>query len=270
MTLGFYMVIKVAVSILMVVVLSWVAERAGPRIAGVISGYPLGAAISLFFIGLEQGADFAARSAIFTAGGLAATLAFVAGYLLGLHRAEERGRAAALALAVLSAMATYGLTAWVLANIALGWLSAPAVALSAIVLADRAFRWVPEATIQQVAARRWVVTLCRAVFAAAVILVITAAAGIVGPRWAGLFAAFPITMLPLLVILQAAHQPSHVRTLIRNVPRGMVSLLVYTLTVAATYGRLGIVAGTLMGYLAATVYLVGLETLRKRHLRRQL
>src|SRR5210317_1720551 len=81
---GLFSVVKVLVSILVVVLLSLIAEHAGPRVAGIVSGYPLGAAISLFFIGIEIDPAFAARGAIFTAAGLSATVAFLGGYLLGL------------------------------------------------------------------------------------------------------------------------------------------------------------------------------------------
>ncbi|MBR9979493.1 MAG: hypothetical protein KFF50_00555 [Desulfatitalea sp.] len=265
-TIGLYTAIKVVASILVVLLLSLIAERIGPRFAGVVSGYPLGAAISLFFIGLEQGAGFAAHSAIFAAGGLAATVAFVAGYLLGLRGAEGRRRFSALAMAVLSAFCAYGLAAWGLSVLALNWLGAPAIALLAIILGNRLFRAVPEVAIQQKMRLGIAITLLRALFAAVVILAITTAAHAVGPRWAGLFSAFPITMLPLLVIIQATYQPAHVRTIIRNIPRGLISLLVYTLTVAATYPKLGIAAGTLVGYLGATVYLVAMEMHRQRRL----
>ncbi len=99
----------------------------------------------------------------------------------------------------------------------------------------------------------------RAGFAAVVILAITTVAGVVGPRWAGLFSAFPITMLPLLVIIQFTYQPEHVRTIIKNVPRGLGSLLVYAMVVAASYPGLGIAWGTILGYLAATLYLILIE-----------
>ena len=100
---GLFAVVKVLVSILVVVLLSLIAEHAGPRVAGIVSGYPLGAAISLFFIGIEIDPAFAARGAIFTAAGLSATVAFVGGYLLGLKAAEERRRMPALLLALLPA-----------------------------------------------------------------------------------------------------------------------------------------------------------------------
>ena len=70
LSFGLFPMVKVLVSILVVVLLSLIAEHAGPRVAGVVSGYPLGAAISLLFIGIEISPAFAARSAGFTAAGL--------------------------------------------------------------------------------------------------------------------------------------------------------------------------------------------------------
>jgi hypothetical protein len=256
---GLLTTVKLLVSVLMVVLLSLIAEWSGPRMAGIVSGYPLGAAISLFFIGVEIGPAFAAESALFTAAGLAATVSFVAGYLLGLTLAEGRRRPTALTLALVPALAAYGLVAWVLSAIRINWVSAPLIAMASLVLAGRIFRRIPDAAIRRTIRLRPAVTLLRAAFAAFIILVITAAAKAVGPEWAGLFAAFPITMLPLLAIIQFTYQPSHVRTVIKNVPRGLGSLLIYTLVVAITYADLGIAWGTALGYLAATLYLVALE-----------
>jgi len=258
-SLGLLAAIKILVSVLMVVLLSLIAEWAGPRLAGVVAGYPLGAAISLFFIGLEIDPAFAARSALYTAAGLSATVAFVGGYLAGLSRAESRQRPAAILLAILPALAAYGLTAWILSLVPITWFSAPLIASLSMVLAGWCFRGIPDSAIRHTVRLSLGVTLLRAVFAALVILAITGAARLVGPGWAGLFAAFPITMLPLLAIIQFTYQPAHVRTVIKNVPRGLGALLTYTLVVAATYSALGIVWGTLLGYLAATVYLIALE-----------
>lgn len=261
---GAFAIVKILVSIIVVVLLSLIAERAGPRVAGIVSGYPLGTAISLFFIGIEIDPAFAARSAIFTAAGLSATVAFVGGYLLGLKAAEGRRRMPALLLALLPALAAYGLAAGILSILPINWISAPLIAMASMVLIGRIFRTIPDATIHTKIQLGVAGTLLRALFAALVILVITTAAGMVGPEWAGLFSAFPITMLPLLVIIQFSYQPAHVRTIIKNVPRGLGSLLTYALVVAATYTDLGVAWGTLLGYLAATLYLVMLEYRRNR------
>ena len=62
--------IKIGVAVFMVVGLSLIAEKVSTRFAGLVSGFPLGAAISLFFIGYEIEPSFAARSALFTILGL--------------------------------------------------------------------------------------------------------------------------------------------------------------------------------------------------------
>lgn len=53
------------------------------------------------------------------------------------------------------------------------------------------------------------------------------------------------------------------RTILKNVPRGLGSLLVYVLVVAAAYPPLGVAKGTLLAYAAATAYLVAIEGLRR-------
>ena len=269
---GLFTIVKVVVSIAAVVGLSLIAEWVGPRFAGIVAGYPLGAAISLFFIGAEISPAFAAHSAIFASAGLAATIAFVSGYLLGLHWGEGRPLPAALALAILTALAGFGIAACAISILPINWVSAPLIALTTIVVAGRGFRAIPEAVIEEKIRLSVPVAFFRAAFAAIIIVGVTFAARIVGPRWAGLLSAFPITMMPLLIIIHAGYQPAHVRAIIRNVPRGMGSLLIYTLTVAVTYPPLGIAWGTIIGYLAATVYLVLLERgnlrMRSRIMRR--
>jgi len=66
--------IKILVSVFMVLTLSLIADFVSPRIAGILSGYPLGAAISLFFIGFEIGPGFASESALYTMTGLVGIL----------------------------------------------------------------------------------------------------------------------------------------------------------------------------------------------------
>ncbi len=260
---GLFAIIKIAASILIVVSLSMIAERVGPRAAGILSGYPLGAAITLFFIGMEIGPDFAARSAMFTAAGLASTVAFVTGYLMGLGWARRFSAIPGIGIALFPAVAAYGLSAWILSSIQINWASAILIAVTSIALAMRGFRTIADTAIDIKIQMRFSVTVARGAFAALVILVITTAAQVVGPQWAGLFSAFPSTMMPLLVIVQFTHQPAHVRTIIKNVPRGLQSLLIYAVIVAATYDRLGIISGTLLGYAGATLYLITLASTKK-------
>ena len=73
---------KLGLSVSMVLGLSAIAVRASPRIAGLLSGYPLGTALALFFIGLEISPTFATQSAVHTLAGFTATMALGAGYVV--------------------------------------------------------------------------------------------------------------------------------------------------------------------------------------------
>jgi len=79
-TFNTLILVKIAVTIGVVIMLSLVAERVSTSMAGVLSGYPLGAAIVLFFYGLGVSPEFAAKSAVYAMPGLIGTQSFV--YLL--------------------------------------------------------------------------------------------------------------------------------------------------------------------------------------------
>jgi len=71
---------KICITMLAVLGLSFVAEKISARLAGLLSGYPIGTAIILHFYGLEYGAQFAADAAIFNLCGLLASLCFAYTY----------------------------------------------------------------------------------------------------------------------------------------------------------------------------------------------
>jgi len=107
-----------------------------------------------------------------------------------------------------------------------------------------------------------VVLLLRALAAASIILAVTAAPGLVGPSWAGLFSAFPSTLFPLILILHVTYGKSAVHTVIKNVPAGLFSLILYSLTVSFTYPCFGAAVGTLLSFAAAGAWLALLQIIR--------
>ena len=67
----------------LVIAVTAVAERFGPRIGGLAASLPQLAVVSLVFFGLEQGLAFAAESAFWNIAGMCATFPFVIGYVAG-------------------------------------------------------------------------------------------------------------------------------------------------------------------------------------------
>jgi len=252
-----YQLVKIALSIGMVVGLSLIAERSGPRVAGILAGYPLGIALALFFIGYEIGPEFAARSAVFTQAGLISNLCLTAGYLLG---QRLPGRWGLLAGSVL------GVSAFLLAGTVLqrvpGVLPLQfSLTALAIALFSLAYRRLPDETVRR-RPMTLAVMLVRAVIAAAIIVLVTALAHVLPERWAGLLAGFPFTMYPLLLLMHLGYGPGIVTTIIKHYPVGLGSLMVYAAVVALSYAPLGIYRGTALGFLVATIYLLAFVRLK--------
>jgi hypothetical protein len=249
-------IVKVMVAISMVVTLSLLAEHVSPRFAGLVSGYPLGAAITLFFLGLEIGPRFAAASAQHTMLGLIATEAFSFFYYQGSLVRLGGSKVVRIVISAGAGLAAYFLVIGICQHIQTGVVVAALLSGCSLAAFTFLLRHIADATIDARVPMSWGMLAGRALFAAAVIVLITASARLVGPVWAGLFAAFPMAMLPLCVIVHFTYRVEHVHAMIKNIPRGLGSLLLYSLAVHLTYPALGIYLGTAVAYGVATAYLV--------------
>lgn len=247
-----WQIAKLLVSVGVVLGLSMIAERVSTRVAGLLSGYPLGTAIALFFIGLEIAPDFAADSAVHTLAGFTATLALGGGYLLCGRRSGLPGVLAGTAGGLLCWL----LVSALLAPVDFNRLGGTLTTLAAIVVFTWLYRRVPEARASARGRFSWLAMAFRAGLAAAIIFAITGLAHVLPSAWAGLLAAFPVTMYPFLVILHLTHGAAPVATVIKHYPAGLGSLLCYALCVSLTYTTLGLVLGTLAGFAVATLWLL--------------
>ncbi len=252
--------LKVIITVTVVATLSIVAERISPRAAGILSGYPLGSAISLFFIGLERSAAFAGESALYAAAGMTALLSFFFAY----YHASRRIRPGIVNIALSS---TAGAAAFLAVNtllhgLNLGPIGCAAIGCGGIYGYGRIFHRIPDTRIVKPARLDLGGLVLRAGLAAGVILGVTGLALVVPPSWAGLFTAFPATVFPLVLILHATYSAEQAHTVIKNLPTGLWALVLYALTVSYTYPRCGIYWGTLIGFGAATIYLLGFTVAR--------
>ena len=252
---------KLAVSISVVLGLSILAERTGPRAAGVLSGYPLGTAILLYFIGLEQGVVFATESAVYALPGLIATLAFLYAYYLTSRLLSDRRMILQILVSSVAAFGAFMFVSWICQQIQFTRISGAVTLLVAMIVALILFRGIENVRILNRVRLTRRIVLFRAVLAALIVLGISGIAAWIGPKWAGLFSGFPVTLYPMMLILHASYGIGPLHTVIRNFPRGMGSLWIYILAVTFTYPVWGINVGTLLSFAAATVYLIAYSTL---------
>jgi len=244
---------KFGLSVSMVLGLGTIAVRASPRIAGLLSGYPLGTALALFFIGLEISPTFATQSAVHTLAGFTATMALGAGYLVAGRQPGLKGVMGGL----LGGFAAWLAVSTLLAQFSFTRLTGTLVTLCAIGVFSWLFRAIPDVKSSARRAFSWPALAARAGLATLIVFAITRTAHWLPPEWAGTLAAFPVTMLPFLLILHVGHGHAPVATVIKHYPAGLGSLLSYTLCVSYTYSSLGLLWGTLAGFLAATLWLLG-------------
>ncbi|OSQ43190.1 hypothetical protein [Thalassospira alkalitolerans] len=252
---------KLAVSIGVVLILSVLAERAGPRVAGVLSGYPLGTAILLYFIGVEQGVAFASESAVYALPGLIATLAFLYAYYLVSRQLLHQKMVWQLPLSSLAAFGAFLTVSWICQQISFNRVSGAIALLIAMGMALVLFRGIENVRILNRVRLTRSVVLFRAVLAALIVLGISGIAAWIGPKWAGLFSGFPVTLYPMMLILHVSYGVGPLHTVIRNFPRGMGALWIYILAVTVTYPIWGINTGTILSFAVATLYLIAYSTL---------
>ncbi len=239
--------IKTILTMIVVSGLAAIAERAGPRLAGILSGFPVGTAITLTFIGVEQGPAFAAQSALHNLAGMPAMLLMLWVYALVSRRDSRLGPAGAPLLSTV---------VFLLGAAGLRWLNLPAIlalllSAACVLAAGWLFRGFPDRPIDQRIRLGRGAVLFRAAVAAGVVLVVTGAAGKVGPAWAGLFTSFPVTVFPLLIILQHSYGPNPGQAVIKHIPSGLWSLIAFTLCLSVLDASMGVAWATVLALCAA-------------------
>jgi len=260
---------KILVTFSTVLLLSWIASRSGPKLAGLMSGFPLGSAISLYFIGMEQGADFAAIASIHSLGGLTSSLCLAGAYWWTMTRFPS---VKYLPLVLVVSLGAFIVSAWVLQFLPSEREVNLAAVVAAIILFRLWFKQIPAASIvkprQGVWLKPWFTLLFRAAVATAAVLLVTGLASLLSPTQAGLLAAFPISFFPLMLILHISFGAPMLASTIRHYPDGMGALVIYLLTIGYTYSTVGVALGTAIGLLCSILYLAT-YALFSRHLQRK-
>lgn len=248
----FLFVIKLLVAIAFVMGLSLIAENVSPKVAGILSGYPSGTLITLFFFGLEVSPEFAAESAVYNMIGLVASLSVVYIYYLTSRYFIKYS----IFFSVLFSIMGYFSVVWLLHFIEINKYIAILLPMAFSFLCLYLFKDIENNVIKKKVKLNYKIIFIRAFFASLLILAITTVPKFVGPSWAGLFSAFPVTLFPLLLIIHFTYSKEHAHTIIKNVPIGIFSLIIYSLSVSIVYPLYGIYYGTLISLAGATIYLL--------------
>lgn len=232
--------------------------RFGPRVAGALTGLPVVAGPIVLFLAIEQGAAFAARSAVATLAGEASLAIFCILYGWTAVRAPG-GIGLGAPWWVSVAVGWLGFVASTLAldRMALSLAPAGVLALSVPLVVLAVLPGAASASMPQAAVATGITDVTRGEIglrmAAGVVLmlVLTGIAHALGARLSGLLTVFPIATTVLAVFSHRSHGAAFAVQLLRGLALGLYSLTAFFLTLALVLERLGITGGFLVAAVAA-------------------
>ncbi|NQV83275.1 MAG: hypothetical protein HQ494_05590 [Rhodospirillales bacterium] len=231
--------------------LSLLAERVGPRVAGVLSGAPLGVVMVFFFLGHEIGTDTIIASIPHAIAGLTGTLVFVYAYY---RTSLWPFRFGILISPIVSVAAFFGV-ALVLSRISFTHASALVFTAGASITAGLFFRSrIDNLRISWRVRMTPLVIGFRVGLSTVFVVSAISLAKILGSAWTGLLIGFPMTLLPLLLIVHMTYSREHAHALIRNFPIGIVGLIIYLLSLPFTFPAFGVTLGTVASLSASCLY----------------
>jgi hypothetical protein len=231
-----------------------ISERYGSRVGGLVGNLPSNIVVSFIFITLTQDVRFTADAARAVPLGMTINNFFMLAFMVGARRGL--GVAIGLSLAIwfgaLLAVHAAGLPGWRAATA----MFAASVAVVFLVmerglkLRTHSARAVKYSPVQVTA---------RMIFAGAVVATSVIVAHSVGPYWAGLFSTFPAVMMSTLVILSMAQGPAFAGGVAKVLVLSSANILAFAFVAAAAYPKIGLVAGTLLAYTAAVLWVAALR-----------
>jgi hypothetical protein len=208
------------------------ARRWGPAVGGLIVALPLTSGPALFFMALDQGPAFASVAAVGSLLGLAAIAAFCVAYAWTDRRAgpspSVAAGAAAFAVAGAALHAAIGAPLWLVV----------ALVVAAVIAATRV---IP----RSVAAHgplphpSWDLP-ARMVVATCLVVIITAAAPILGPGWSGILATFPVYLAVMAVFTHRHAGAAAADDVLRGLLAGLYGTAAFYVVVTLGLGSAGI------------------------------
>jgi hypothetical protein len=234
------------------------AERLGPRLGGLIAATPQLSVLALVFFTLEQGREFAAETAFWTIPGMCATIPVTFVYLAVADRIPA-SRVTAIAAGALGAIGSFALSIALIGLLPLTRVTAVPFAALVCFVASRLVRRLPDtAPLVRVRASAGLL-LARAGVSAGMVIAITAVAQVLGPKWSGLVAGFPVNSLPVMAILHFHYGARTIEPMVKLWPTGAFGICLFNLAAWLTLVRLGIVGSLLVSYAVDVAYLAALN-----------
>ncbi|BAT57729.1 hypothetical protein GJW-30_1_00237 [Variibacter gotjawalensis] len=247
---------KMAITATFVVSVSFMAQRVGPLIAGLVAALPISAGPAYVFLALDHDAAFISQSALTSMVTNVITAVFALTYAA---LAQKRG----VVESYLSAILVWAVLGWLLQQVSwtvtLAFIATAAVYVPCIVLSRR-YRAVPMPPSQ----RRWFDLPLRAAMVSALVFVLVMSSPYVGPVGSGMIAVFPIVLSSLIIILHPRVGPLPTASVIANTIPGLLGFAIALAFLHMTAEPLGVWLAMTIGCAICILWSYGAYALRQR------
>lgn len=245
-------IIKAIVVVVLVLSLTTIAEKLSPKISGVLSGLPLGTLIVLLFFAIEHGNAYAQNAALYNIHGLFASLAFAIGYYISTFYSGKFEITMSLTISFIC----YFIIAFLLSTITPHIILTPLIIFILLLSSAIYFSKKEDFVIVKTDKVSIFDLVLRSVFTIVLFLIISSIPKFAPVNIAGIFSSFPTVLLPLLLIIHFNHSNLQARTIIKNTPFGLTSIVIYSYIVYFAYPSIGIVWGTIIGLICSVLLIV--------------
>jgi hypothetical protein len=250
-----------------------IAEKKSPKIAGILMSLPVITFLSLIFMAMSQGVDFAGKAAIWNPIGAVADLVYMVFFAAGIkipeyidkkqnrqYRNGKSDRIKEIFCGLITGFAGYFLSILVLSKLSIrsGWVSLIFLWIAAII-SYRIFRQFPD---MKIAPKKIISSkdlLFRCFFGGSAVAAIVILGDSAGYLWGGLFSSFPGTITPVLVLLHLKNGKEMSYGVIKSSPIGLSATGLYSCMVWLLYPLYGILMGTIISYTTVLGFLYVLK-----------
>ncbi|MBC8278782.1 MAG: DUF3147 family protein [FCB group bacterium] len=229
--------------------MTFVTERLGSKVGGLIANLPSHMLISLVFLGIMNGADYVVEMTPGIPVGMMLNSIFTFAFVLLLRFGLLAATAGSLLIWLVTAVgAAYLFTDNMVVNIVVYVV----VTLATYLALEHVFVIRAVST----AKKRYslVQMILRAVFAGSVVVSVLLLSKLLNPLVLGIFSVFPAVMLVTMVILAINQNRQFAQATGKVLILSSSNIVVFGLGIAFTYPRMGIVWGTAVSFIAAGVW----------------
>jgi hypothetical protein len=260
-----HFLIKLVVTIVVVVGLTEVSRRLSPTLAGILSGLPLGAALTMYFAAAEQGNAFALMAVPWGILGISSSILFSLVYLFIGRRTRSVGRLASVIACTSASLAAFFAAAFVFRLLPMSLCLSLAVTLPVIAANFALLRWLG---VGHTASTRpsfgYRGLLFRAAVAGAVVTTVTGAAASLGSEWIGLLSGFPVILLPLYIVLHLGQGDRLYPGVVAGFSYSVTNLVLFYVSLLVFVPMLGLNLSFAVTYILSGLYLWALNSIKRR------